>query len=67
MKDCINWIKGIISYTVIVGVPIIAIGAISASAYSVGHKDGMEDGSMMAADVLKKSIDEKESEKTEEE
>ena len=65
MKGFVDFIKNAVSYTIFVGVPIVAIGAISASAYSVGHKDGMEDILNLAVDTAKKTVEESE-EKTEE-
>lgn len=52
-----NLIKGIISYTALVGVPIIAIGSISAAAYKVGHSDGMQEGLATATNMIKASIE----------
>lgn len=65
MKGFVDFIKNAVSYTIFVGVPIVAIGAISASAYSVGHKDGMEDILNLAVDTAKKTVEESE-EKNEE-
>lgn len=47
-----NLIKSIISYTTLVGVPIVCISAMSAAAYAVGHKDGKVEGLMTAQAVL---------------
>lgn len=62
MKGFVNFVKNAVSYTIVVGVPIIAIGAISASAYSVGHKDGME----AILNLAVKETSEESEEKTEE-
>ena len=52
-----NLIKSIISYTVLVGVPIICVGAVSASAYSVGRDDGMRDGLNVAKKIVEDSME----------
>jgi hypothetical protein len=57
-----NLIKSIISYTALVGVPIICVGAVSASAYSIGHNDGMRDGLNVAEQIVKNHVESKEKE-----
>lgn len=50
-----NLIKSIISYTALVGVPIICIGSITASAYSVGRDDGVKEAMMFAKESVKET------------
>lgn len=60
-----NFIKSIISYTVIVGVPIVCIGAISVAAYSTGHNEGKVEGLRTAETLLKSHIKHKDEENEE--
>ena len=41
MKD---YVKGIISYAILIGIPIFAISAAGAGAYKQGYEDGCIDG-----------------------
>lgn len=51
-----NFIKSIISYTVVVGVPIVCIGAISVAAYSMGRDEGKVEGLSTAEALLKSHV-----------
>lgn len=52
-----NFIKSVASYAVLVGVPIMCIGAISAGAYSVGRDDGEVKAMKYILEVAKESVE----------
>lgn len=51
--DMKNLIKGIVNYTVFVGVPILCISGIAVGVYRVGHDDGVRDGLSTATAIVK--------------
>ena len=57
MKD---FVKGIISYAILIGIPIFAIGAASAGAYKQGYEDGRGERNRYTISIQKQFLEETE-------
>ena len=57
MKD---FVKGIISYAILIGIPIFAIGAASAGAYKQGYDDGRDERNRYTISIQRQFLEETE-------